>query len=75
MWLSVFLQIVQHAMPMQRVILSSVVCLSGPDFYTLSHNRQDFQKKNVWIHNVFLDFIYNFYPKRLPYEELSEMLS
>jgi len=52
-WVSVFLQIIQNAMPMHRFILSPVTCLSGPYFSTLSHKWQDFRKKVIEKKNVF----------------------
>ena len=36
---------IQAAMPMRRVILSFVACLSPPCFSTLSHKGQDFRVK------------------------------
>jgi len=68
-WVSGFLQIIQHAMPMHRFILSPVAYLAGPYFSTLSHEWQDFRKKSYWIQNVYFDFIYKFYPRYFSLEE------
>jgi hypothetical protein len=45
---SVFLQIIQRAMPMHRFILSPVAYLTGPYFSTLSQEWQDFWKKKIY---------------------------
>ena len=40
---------IQHTMHMRHVLLTSVACPTLPYFSTLSHKRQDFQKKKFWI--------------------------
>jgi hypothetical protein len=39
--------VIQHAMPMRRIILSSVSYPAVPYFSTLSHKRHDFRKKRL----------------------------
>jgi len=36
--------VIQHAMHMCHILWSSVVCLSPPHFFTLSHRRDAYQK-------------------------------
>jgi len=44
--------VIQHAMRMRRIILSSVACLSLQYFSTLSHKRHDFRGKRVTDHKM-----------------------
>jgi hypothetical protein len=37
---------IHHAKRMRSVLLSSVVCLAVPYFFTLSHNRVQFSEKS-----------------------------
>jgi hypothetical protein len=43
--------VIQQAMRMRRIILSSVACLVLPYVFTLSHKRHDF-RKNVTEHKI-----------------------
>ena len=49
--------VIQHAMRMRRIRLSSMACLAVPNFCTLSHKRYDFRKKKVIEHDVCFFFI------------------
>jgi hypothetical protein len=48
----------QHSMRMHRIILSSVACLTLPQFPTLSHKRKDLEK--IIEHEMCFDILYNF---------------
>jgi hypothetical protein len=49
----------QHAMQMRSIILSSVACLAVPQFFTLSNEQHDWQKKKKNIkHKMRFDFLY-----------------
>ena len=46
-----------HAMRMRHIVICG---LSGSTiFFTISHTRYDFRKKNYWTWNVCFDFLYN----------------
>jgi hypothetical protein len=51
-WICVTL-VIQHAMCMHHIILSSVACLALPYISTLSHKWHDFQKKLLNVRCVF----------------------
>ena len=51
--------VIQHAMRMLRIMLSSVACLAVRYFATSSHKRHDFRKKFIEYKMCF-DFLYNF---------------
>jgi len=44
--------VIQHAMSMRRIIVSSLACLAPSHFYTLSHKLHIFRKKNYRTKNV-----------------------
>ena len=44
-------------------ILSSVACPALQYFSTLSHQGQEFRKKNQIEHNVCFNYLYSFYSK------------
>jgi hypothetical protein len=44
--------VIQHAMRMRRIILSSAACLALPYFPTLSHKRYDFSEKKIFEHKM-----------------------
>jgi hypothetical protein len=41
--------VIQHAMRVRPILLSSVACLPLPYFYPLSHKRHDFRKEILAI--------------------------
>jgi len=41
-------KVMEHEKCMRRIILLSLECLAVAYFPTLSHKRQEFQKKNFW---------------------------
>ena len=48
--LSVYVALViQHAMCISRIVLSSVVCMPLPHFSPLSHKRHDYRKEILII--------------------------
>ena len=58
--------VIQHAMRMRHIILSSVARLALPYFPTLSHKRHDFREK-VTEYEMCFDFLYNFCLKHLSF--------
>ena len=57
--------VIQHAMRMRRVILSSVVCPALQYFPTLSRKRHEFRK--IKLLNECFDFLYNFCRKHFSF--------
>jgi hypothetical protein len=62
--------VIQPAMRLRRIILSSAACLAVPHFFILSHKRQDFPEK-VIEHKMCLHFLYNFCLKHFSLEKNS----
>jgi len=53
--------VMQHAMRMRYIVLSSVACLTVPYSPTFSHKLHDIRKKKLLnIKRVCFDFLYNF---------------
>ena len=50
--------VIQHAMRMRLVIVSSVACLAVPHIYTLFHELHDFQGKDVIEHEMCVPIFY-----------------
>jgi len=60
--------VIQHAMRMRRVILSSVTCPAVQNLSTLSQNRRDFRReKSYRTQNVCFGFLCNFCLNHFPF--------
>jgi len=53
--------LIQHAMGMRRIILSSVAFLALPYSSALSYKWQDFEKENVIAHKTCFDLPSKFF--------------
>jgi len=54
--------VIQRAVRMRRIVLSSVDCLAVPHYSTLSHKGKDLQKKKTLLNIMCVfDFLYNFF--------------
>ena len=67
--------VIQHALRMRHIILSSVACLTLPHFYMLSHKQHDFWK-NITEYILCFNFLYNFCQKLSHFKKnFSQILS
>ena len=59
--------VIQHAMRMSHILLSSVAFPAVQYFCTLSHNRHDFLRKRVIEHNTVFRVSLEFYLKHFSF--------
>jgi hypothetical protein len=66
--------VIQHAMRMRRIGMSSLAFKAVQKLCTLTHKLHDFRVKKSFEHKMCSDFLYNFCLKHTSFqEELSEI--